>query len=325
MSESIWTAYPLIDQKIKQVKEIMVAELKLSNHDIQAKIEEYIHAPGKYLRAGLCLMFALIKEGEIKQDKLYLAAAIETFHLATLVHDDVIDESPLRRTIQTMHRSHSNRIAIYAGDYLLVMAGRILSKSSFNPQSEISFKWVANSILDGELLQLSNLYNPQINFRQYMKQIRGKTALLFALATYAGYYDEQAPQRLNKKAFYIGEDIGMLFQLTDDLIDYQSPSMASGKPRLQDIKNGNYSAPVLFALDNNPQMLDQYKHQPNLSDQDCENIYQEIYKCGGIEATSNLVQRYRRRVQRKLDHLTGYEAYKGQLIEILDCLVGRQR
>ena len=298
MADSIWQTYPVIDQHLKQVKTVMLAEINIGQRDIQQKIEEYIHASGKYLRAGLCLLFSLIKEEEISENKLYLAAAIETFHLATLIHDDVIDDSPLRRNIEAIQQSHSNRIAIYAGDYLLVTAARLVAKTSFDRQSEISFQWAGESILNGELLQLANQYNTKMTFTQYLKQIRGKTALLFALSSYAGYYQSQASKRLNKKAFYVGEDIGMFFQLTDDLIDYSSNSQLSGKPRLQDIRNGIYSAPLLYSLQKYPHLLEQISPKDSLSDQDCEMIYQQVVAAGGIEATLKLVERYQDRIQK---------------------------
>ncbi|MUG33555.1 polyprenyl synthetase family protein, partial [Psychrobacter sanguinis] len=85
-------------------------------------IIDYINAPGKYLRAGLCLYLAKEVEGHISKGKLYLAASIEVLHLATLIHDDVIDEADLRRTLEPFHKTYTNKIAIYAGDYLLAYA-----------------------------------------------------------------------------------------------------------------------------------------------------------------------------------------------------------
>ncbi|MGY4104812.1 polyprenyl synthetase family protein [Ignavigranum ruoffiae] len=325
MTNSIWQAYPVIDQHLNLVKEMMLTEINISQKDIQQKIEEYIHAPGKYLRAGLCLLFSLIKEGKISEDKLYLAAAIETFHLATLIHDDVIDHSPLRRNIEAIQQSHSNRIAIYAGDYLLVTAAHLVAKTSFDRQSEVSFNWAGESILEGELLQLTNQYNPQMTFPHYLKQIRGKTALLFALSTYAGYYQSRATKRINKRAFYVGEDIGMFFQLTDDLIDYRSDSQLSGKPRLQDIRNGIYSAPILYSLQKYPRLLEQISQKDSLSDQDCEMIYQQVIAAGGIEATIKLVERYQDRIQQKLAKLPGQTVYIQQVEEIIAGLSQRQK
>ncbi len=95
---------------------------------VTAKIVEYVEAPGKYLRAGLCLLFAQMTEGKISRSKLYFAAHLEVLHLATLIHDDVIDGADKRRGVEVAHQQFSNRIAIYTGDYLLAYSGRLLGK-----------------------------------------------------------------------------------------------------------------------------------------------------------------------------------------------------
>lgn len=127
MIHSIWKHHGDIEEALVSVKHIMISEMSSLPPDIKTTILDYINASGKYLRAGLCLY--LEKEiQEISQGKLYLAAAIETFHLATLIHDDVIDEAELRRNIKPLHQVYSNKIAIYAGDYLLSYAGRLATR-----------------------------------------------------------------------------------------------------------------------------------------------------------------------------------------------------
>nr|WP_230082367.1 polyprenyl synthetase family protein [Streptococcus sp. zg-70] len=213
-----------------------------------------MEAPGKYLRSGLCLLFAQAVDGEIRPEKLYFAAYVEVLHLATLIHDDVIDEADVRRGIRAAHRQFSNRIAIYAGDYLMAYAGRLLAKGiriqGLEQQETTSVnEKLMEGILAGELSQLMNQFNPQMTMRQYLKQIQGKTAFLFGIACQLGALQATGRVRETYRAFQAGRSFGMAFQLRDDLIDYHLTFQESGKPALQDIQNGIYTAPLLFAIE----------------------------------------------------------------------------
>lgn len=320
MVHKIWQDYPELEIGLSEVKNLMKAELKIKEPDIRQKIEAYIDAPGKYLRAGLLILFSMIRTGEIREDKIYQAAAIELLHLATLIHDDVIDESELRRGMSSFQVSHSNRIAIYAGDYLIVMAGHLLKDSKPNMEGEISFTWAMEGILEGEILQLVHRYDYQMTLQQYLRQIRGKTALLFALACYAGYYQVEASKSSNKQAFYLGEKIGMAFQITDDLLDYQVSEKMTGKPQLQDIRNGIYSAPIIFALDQYPSLLlDLSQLKRGLGDKELKEVMSKIEKSKSLKKTQDLVNRYEKKINKSIRKLSGHHEYK----DILESLLGK--
>ena len=319
MVHQIWQEYPEIEKELTKVKQLMQEELRIKSPEIRQKIIEYIEAPGKYFRAGLCLFFALIKEGQIRESKVYLATAIELFHLATLIHDDVIDKSPLRRNIETIHVSHSNRLAIYAGDYLMVMAGRLLSKSQDLENHQLSFDWAIEGVLEGEIQQLVHQYDDKMTMKQYLSQIRGKTGLLFALSCYAGYYSKDEEKRINKRAFYIGEKIGMVFQITDDLIDYQITSHQSGKPQMQDIRNGIYAAPILYSLNKYPNLLKlANQNKDSWSIGKIDDIYQKITNSGGLSATKALIKRYKIKIFKSISLLPGNEKYRKDLLDLLE-------
>ncbi|MBF0779262.1 polyprenyl synthetase family protein [Streptococcus cuniculi] len=254
MVHQIWENYPEIQRELTQVKRIMLTEMKMIHPAVREKIIEYIEAPGKYLRSGLCLLFAQMVDGEIKPEKLYFAAYAEVLHLATLIHDDVIDEADLRRGIVAAHRQFSNRIAIYAGDYLMAYAGRLLAKGirlmQFEKDETDSLNdRVIEGILAGELAQLMNQFDTGMTMKRYLKQIQGKTAFLFGLACQLGSLQSGVSLKQSSPAFRAGRSFGMAFQLRDDLIDYYLTAQESGKPALQDIQNGIYTAPLLLAIE----------------------------------------------------------------------------
>ena len=308
MVHKIWQDYPEIAQELLKVKHIMKSELQLKVPEVEAKVREYMEASGKYLRAGLCLMFAQLTPEGITESKRYTAAAIEVFHLATLIHDDVIDQADHRRGIQSLHIQASNRVAIYAGDYLMAFAARLLSKAHYQLQENPLDSWIMESILVGELNQMANQFKLGMTMYDYLRQIRGKTALLFAAATFSGFYSLQHSAWKNKQAFYIGQAIGMAFQLQDDLIDYRAPISESGKPRMQDVQNGIYTAPLIFALQENPKLTEKLLLDATLWTQESlDDLQQALLNAGVYAQTERLIQQYVSKAQKRLTALASTE------------------
>ena len=301
MVHRIWDSMPEVQQELHKVKHIMVSELHIHIPDVAAKIKEYMDAPGKYLRAGLCLAMAQLTPEGITEQKRYTAAALEVLHLATLIHDDVIDEADSRRGIETMHVQTNNRIAIYAGDYLMAYFMRLMQKGMGHLDSNPLDAWVMEGILVGELNQLANQFRYDMTIYDYLRQIRGKTALLFASATFFGYYSLSQSALKNRQAYYFGQAIGMAFQLTDDLIDYQVEAKQSGKPRMQDVQNGIYTAPLILAMNERPAIREQLKaRQANWSETELEQLYQQMQEMAIFERTNELVDNYMKKATKRL-------------------------
>lgn len=254
MVHPMWNAYPDIQQGLEQVKELILSDMRPPHPALAQTIRDYVHAPGKYLRSGLCLLTAMESQGELTQGRLYLAAYLEVLHLATLIHDDVIDEADLRRGLPTVQTRFSNRIAIYTGDYLLAYAARLAAKGlelldlSERPQLPQLDQTLLERILAGELAQLVNQFNRQMTLKDYLKQIQGKTAFLFGHAMQLGLLRADVADSQLRQAFRAGRAFGTAFQLRDDVLDYRLSASQSGKPVLQDLTNGIYTAPLLLAL-----------------------------------------------------------------------------
>lgn len=300
MVHSIWNAQPAIQQALETVKQLMKADLRMPHQQVKEKIIEYMDAPGKYIRAGLVLLVAQATEGEIREAKLYFAAAVEVLHLATLIHDDVIDEADTRRGMVAMHRTHSNRIAIYAGDYLLAYAGRLLKKGTEllldgqeKPRTSIDER-IMERILAGELAQLLNQHKSDMTMKDYLTQIKGKTAFLFALSCQLGAWTISTEAQQLRFAFNAGQAVGMAFQLSDDLLDYQVSAEEMGKPALQDVQNGIYTAPLLFAMVEDKQLSFWLKEQTQkgLTDEMLVTLQQRIGATTAYAQTERLIDKY---------------------------------
>ncbi|HEM5144164.1 TPA: polyprenyl synthetase family protein [Streptococcus suis] len=309
MVHQIWNTYPEIERGLEEVKSIILSEMMVLHPAVTSKIVEYVEAPGKYLRAGLCLLFAQMTEGKISRSKLYFAAHLEVLHLATLIHDDVIDGADKRRGVTAAHQQFSNRIAIYTGDYLLAYSGRLLGKGLrfldvTQDDLNLGNDKLMETILRGELSQLINQFDANITMKAYLKQIQGKTAFLFGLSCQLGSFVPGQSKKESQLAFRAGQALGMAFQIRDDLIDYQLEVEESGKPRLQDIQNGIYTAPLLFAMqeDNSiRQLLQSYIQSPN--QEDLEVITERLFATNALAKTEGLLTAYLKKMRSYLDRL----------------------
>lgn len=300
MVHPIWKDFPAVQEGLVAVKGIIKEELRMGHPQIKSKIMDYLDAPGKYLRAGLTLLFAQAVEGRIEESKLYFAAGIEVLHLATLIHDDVIDEADSRRGLVVMHRTFSNRIAIYAGDYLLAYSGRLMAMGQERmgqPETEQTRtldQRILERILAGELSQLVNQFNPAMTIKDYLKQIKGKTALLFALACQIGAYSLPMDRKNMRLAFRAGQAIGMAFQLSDDLLDFQVTKEMMGKPSLQDVQNGIYTAPLLLAMQSDKTIADLVHQQAReaWSEAQLQLLQERLEQGPSYQESQDLISKY---------------------------------
>lgn len=302
----IWQFDPTMASELETVVAIMKKNVAIRHPKIKQRIIDYIDAPGKYLRSGFVLLFSrLYHEGEIPEQKYTLAAAVELLHLATLLHDDVIDRSDTRRGIETLNTYATNRIAIYAGDYLFTSISDLVRQTYSKEKLSDRYSWTANALLNGEISQLANSFNKELTLNQYLKQIRRKTAVLFGLSTYVGYYHEGISARKAVQAFNVGVNFGMAFQIIDDLIDYRAASGNNGKPIHQDIQNGFYTAPLLYVREHN---IDEYQELLQLDFSQSENIErldQAIIAADGFKQSTELAVNFLKKANQHLDRLPG--------------------
>ena len=321
MVHQIWQDFPEIERDLYKVKQIMKKQVTVKAPDIHDRIYDYIDAPGKYIRSGLLLMFTRLSGQAVSQNKLKMAASIELFHLATLLHDDVIDGANQRRGIQTLQETHSNRMAIYAGDYLLAYAMRLAGQA--RPEGQVFVNDMSiELILAGEIQQLGNVNDSQMTMMKYLRQIKGKTALLFGLAAIGGYYEEGMSRSVQKKAYRSGLYIGMMFQLVDDLLDLYQSADQIGKPGLQDIQNGIYTAPVIYAMENKPGFRRWLANQNHWKDEDLDYLIKVIEASGGRPYVQSLIHRYDTKLSSLLQTLDHGE-YHMEIRRLMDMILER--
>ena len=231
--------------RIQEMEGILLAELKESP-EVVATASRYItDAGGKRLRPLLLLLTSDLL-GYRRNDRLVFAAVVEALHTATLIHDDVIDESVLRRGRLTLHQQIGNRMSILVGDYLYAQAIRLAVRSGNVPILEILAEATVR-LTEGEIWALDRTNDPRLTLEEYLIHISKKTGYLFAAAaSIPAHLAGQARHVRRLHAF--GMDFGIFFQIMDDIQDFVALEEEAGKPVLHDLEEGKVSLPVILLL-----------------------------------------------------------------------------
>ncbi len=248
---SFWSDYPEIASELNEILGI-INEVNQSSEAFLNESVDYLTATGgKMLRPALFMMgsrFGPTPDAEKRQGLLTLAAAIENLHLATLIHDDVVDESRLRRGQETIQSRYGKEFAVYMGDYLLCQCFLMLSEHAYDRETLKVLSRGVSQVCLGEIRQYQNRHNPDLTLREYKKIIAGKTAGLFAVSLFAGAREAGAADAVAKTLTRIGYCVGMAFQIIDDLLDYRGDSKVFGKDTLMDIQQGCFTLPLIMGM-----------------------------------------------------------------------------
>ncbi|WP_433946433.1 polyprenyl synthetase family protein [Paenibacillus sp. SN-8-1] len=205
-----------------------------------------LQAGGKRLRPVFVLLGG--KFGNYDLDRLqHIAVPLELIHSASLVHDDVIDDAHTRRGKPTVKSKWDNKIAMYTGDYIYAKALSIVTKLG-NPEIHRILSKALVQMSIGEMEQIRDFFNTGQTVRNYLLRIRRKTALLIAVSCQLGAIAADAPVEVSRLLYRYGYNVGMAFQIRDDLLDLKGTEKQLGKPPGSDMRQGNITLPVLFAL-----------------------------------------------------------------------------
>lgn len=204
---------------------------------------------GKRMRPILILLMAK-NYGDVSKTTLHSAVGLELLHTASLVHDDVVDESEERRGQASVNATYDNKVAVLVGDYLLSTA---LLHVAYTDNATIiqNLADLGRTLARGEILQLSNIKNTEINEDVYYDVIKMKTAALFESCASIGAMSAGASPEEVEKSRLFGQNLGIIFQIRDDIFDYYE-SKDIGKPTGNDMAEGKLTLPVIYALNNNP-------------------------------------------------------------------------
>lgn len=234
-----------VEKDFQRYDEAFQAGLRQENPLLHQVLTYILGRRGKQLRPLLVLLSAQVCHG-VTDKTIPTAVALEMLHTASLLHDDVVDDSPTRRGAEAVQTRWTNKTAILTGDYLFARVMDIVSGLRHTAILNI-FAQMSKTLSEGELLQLQEQKNMWISEETYFRIIRQKTACLFAACTESGAQSSCATMRQVTALRDYGTALGMCFQIKDDILDY-SDSEELGKPTMHDIRDGKATLPLLISL-----------------------------------------------------------------------------
>jgi len=318
--DKMWLRYPELHKELEAVLYIMRQNTKCKDKKIENSISELINSGGKMLRPAFTLISS--RFGEYKEERARaLASVIEMMHMATLVHDDVIDDSKLRRGQETVQSKYGKDYAVYIGDFLFCVCFKILASNSSLQSIKVDSKSMSRICL-GEVEQLNTRFNAKVSVKDYLSRISGKTAELFSLSLYIGAAEAGCSEKINKLLWNIGHNIGMAFQIIDDVLDYTSTNSHIGKPAASDIKQGIFTIPIIYALINDTGKLKDIIFKEDYSDEDVTDIITLVNDLDGVLRARELAKKYTDKAYKLIKKLPENE-YKVILREVCETLLNR--
>ena len=267
-----------VDEVIRQRLKSEVALVDQIGHYI-------VGAGGKRIRPRLVLLFSGAL-GYTGVNRHVLAAIIEFIHTATLLHDDVVDESALRRGRPTANALFGNAASVLVGDFLYSRAFQMMVEVGRMRVLEV-LSDATNVIAEGEVLQLMNMHDADLAIEDYLRVIRYKTAKLFEASARLGAVIADAPRDIEDACADFGRALGTAFQLIDDLLDYEGDTVALGKNVGDDLREGKPTLPLLFAMAHGtPEESQLIRHAIEHGEiERLTEIVQIVRRTGAIDAT----------------------------------------
>lgn len=270
-------------------------------------------AKGKNIRSRLMIAIALDLNEEITENLINKCVAIELMHLSTLIHDDIIDESPIRRGIESVQNKFGNKLAVITGDYLYTKCFYLISK--YAKEDLENFAKVIELICLGEVYQLKNNRNFDITVKEYLKIISGKTSVMFGLAMYSVSDDKEKREILSKA----GHHFGTMFQLTDDYLDYKGTFKQMKKETFKDLNDGVITYPVIITLNRNKDLKEKIK--VDFTQKNIQLVINSIIKNKSLEETKNKIKEYYNFTKDKLSEVISVE--NSCTIKIIDLVYNK--
>ena len=307
------------EEAFELVKKEMQKTLRKSPRIINEYLTHMSNTQGKMIRAASVLICNEDRDGKINPDAVRAAVAIEIIHLASLVHDDVIDNADLRRGQETIQKKYGKRTAVICGDYLLSIALQMVSNISDGKEYlSSSFPDYIRKLCLGELLQHLNNGNLDLSVFDYFKIISGKTAALFEASFFAGALLGHSTNTEIKRYRRIGNYIGIIFQLQDDCLDFDETIESAKKPVQSDYEQGVITLPLIHALGKLPDFKEKARKN-KISRDDISNAVEEAQ---GLEFTRQIIERYFKKAEREISRLDVSEEKRARLTQVLKMATG---
>lgn len=313
-----------VTKELDDFVEMFNETLSHSNGLLAQVLDHIRQRGGKRMRPMLILLIAK-NFGDITEVTQRSAVGLELLHTASLVHDDVVDESQQRRGQASVNATYDNKVAVLVGDYILSTA--LLNVSLTGSQKIVSYlARLGQTLSNGEILQLTNISNLEISEEVYYDVIRQKTAALFEACAGIGALSVGVDDEIVEKAKRFGSNIGVIFQIRDDIFDYYD-SAEIGKPTGNDMAEGKLTLPVIYALNStkNEEML-RLAHKVKdgvVTSGEIATLVAFAKNNGGIEYADECMRKLHAECRGFIDEYVVDEGIKASLEAYLDFVIER--
>lgn len=318
--------YGFLRKDLQDIENSLTETIEAEHPILREASLQLLRAGGKRIRPVFVLLSAQF--GNYKQNIEQIksvAVALELIHMATLVHDDVVDDAELRRGKPTIKHLYGNRVAMYTGDYILARALEVITTVSV-PDVHHSLSKTLVKVVEGEIAQIEDKYNVEQDLKKYLKRIKRKTALLIATSCKLGAIASGAPSQQANQLYRYGYNVGMSFQIIDDILDFTASPEELGKPTGSDLIQGNITLPTLFAM-KDPDFLHEikevFKYEKEINEVDMQNILHLLHKTDAIEKSYQLSNLYLQKALQSIKPLQNNRAKK--TLQTIANIIGKRR
>ncbi|CAK8534854.1 unnamed protein product [Lathyrus sativus] len=285
--------FEVVSDDLQTLNKNLLTIVGAENPVLVSAAEQIFSAGGKRMRPALVFLVSrataeLLALEDLTIKHRRLAEIIEMIHTASLIHDDVLDESDLRRGKDTVHQMFGTRVAVLAGDFMFAQASWYLA----NLENIEVIKLISQVIKDfasGEIKQASSLFDCGVQLDEYLTKSFLKTASLIAASTKGAAVFSGSDTSIAEKMYEYGKNLGLSFQVVDDILDFTQSAEQLGKPAGSDLAKGNLTAPVIFALEKEPKLRDIIESEFSEIGSLDEAI-ELVKSCGGIERAQELAK-----------------------------------
>nr|XP_040023850.1 decaprenyl-diphosphate synthase subunit 1 isoform X1 [Gasterosteus aculeatus aculeatus] len=303
-------------------------ELFVSKEELKVLCDYYFDGKGKAIRPMIVVLMARAlnahsnRSGDLLPGQRTIAMIAEMIHTASLVHDDVIDGSDKRRGKRTINEVWGEKKAILAGDFILSTASMAMARIGDNTVVKVMSQ-IMEDLVRGEFMQLGSKENENERFKHYLEKTFKKTASLIANSCKAVCVQVTSDPKVHEIAYKYGENVGIAFQLVDDVLDFTSGASHLGKPSAVDLKLGLATGPVLFACQQFPELHSLIMRRFS-SEGDIDRAWQYVLQSDGVQQTQFLAQRYCQEAIRQVSMLRPSEE-RDALIRLTEMVLTRDK
>lgn len=315
-----WAEFPEIRRELDRVQSVILEEVSRPGGSLSRGLRDLATRDAKLLRPAFTIIAARIQTGgAAASDRVIrIAAAIELLHIASLIHDDIVDESESRRGGTSLHVQYGSRQAVLMGDYLFSRCFSLVADHA-QPENAVLLSAAVSHIITSEISETNTSEDSGFSVRKYLHRIVGKTAVLFALSFHFGASEAcegDCDQRTVEILRRVGYNIGVGFQIIDDLLDLFGSSKRTGKPGSTDIRQGILTLPIILAANSSQrsrlirvlQKIGTNGQRPNRimrfwHDRAIERVRSEVADAGGRAGAKAAAELYTRRAEREINRL----------------------